>query len=67
MIPDWGTKIPYAMQHGKKKKRFVRIKMIVVESWPELLSISFGSGQRKGREKEFRLAFEKFPGTGMSC
>ena len=52
MIPDWGTKIPYAMQHGKKKKkRFVRIKMIVVESWPELLSILFGSGQRKGSLK----------------
>ena len=21
MIPDWGTKIPYAMQHGKRKKK----------------------------------------------
>ena len=26
MIPDWGTKIPYAMQHGKKKKKICKNK-----------------------------------------
>ena len=26
LIPDWGTKIPYAMQHGKKKKKICKNK-----------------------------------------